>query len=351
MDLLRRKHLRSIRKKSLKSDLQLRFLHRLARSLNNGYSLLRALETIKWDPSLEETADQVIIMLRNGDPIDHAFQKVGFHSTICSYLFLSRSNGDLPSNLANCMDMYEKRIGYVKKFEQIIRYPLILLIIFTLLVFFLNRSILPTFIDLFQSSPQASSSIEFSLYIIEFMSNLISIAILILVGLLLFWRRKKHSIPIEKRIRIYQAIPFYKYYLKMQTSFLFATHLSSLLSTGMSIKDIFTILSQQQKLPIISFYAKNIVLELSKGSQIIQVLTPLPLLEKQLIIIFQKNTDAYSLEKDLSIYAQLLTEEIHRKIMKMFTYIQPVFYVILAIFIIFIYLTLMWPMFQLIDTI
>src|SRR5699024_4541550 len=104
-------------------------------------------------------------------------------------------------------------------------------------------------------------------------------------------------------------------------------------------------------LPIIAYYSSLMMNELSKGLHISLLMTNLPFFEKQLAAIFQKNTHMAALEKDLVAYADLLIEEIHRKVMKIITLIQPIFFIILASFIVFIYITLMWPMFQLINSI
>ncbi|WP_196493689.1 competence type IV pilus assembly protein ComGB [Ornithinibacillus caprae] len=351
MGLSQKIRITPFKKKTLKSDLQLRFLHRLERSLSSGYPLLDALETIKWDQSLVKEAEQMILMLKNGESIDKAFSRLGFHHSITSFLLFTRSSGNLSESLVKCKDMYQKRITYTKKFEQIIRYPIILLIIFSLLLFFLNRTILPSFENMFHTNPETNTSIHLSMEIIAFMNHFTLVIFALVVGTVIFWLHKKKSIPIEKRIIIYQSIPIYKSYLRMQTSFLFATHLSSLLKTGMSLKDIFNALENQENLPIISHYAKHVNKNLGTGVHLTNVIKQIPLLDKQLTIIFQKNTNTFNLEKDLSIYAELLLEEIHQKILKIFTYIQPIFFIILATFIIFIYLSLMWPMFQLMNTI
>lgn len=110
-------------------------------------------------------------------------------------------------------------------------------------------------------------------------------------------------------------------------------------------------LSAQNRLPILSHYAKQMIDELSKGMHITHLLTQLDFLDKQLSNIFQKNTDVGELQKDLTMFADFLTEELSRKIKKSITMMQPVFFIILAGFIITIYIMLMWPMFQLIKTI
>lgn len=338
-------------KKWLSTDIQLRFLKRLAYLLENGYSLLEALETIEWDTKLATTSKAIIVMLKNGEPIDRALEMAKFHPDITSYLFFVRSSGNLESNIKKCILIYEQRLSYLKKFKQNLRYPLVLFVFFFILLIFLKYTILPSFQDIFEMSDESSSTISISIMLI----NVFSIGLLYLalsVGSFVFiWSRVSKKITIETKIKFFNALPFYRHYVKLQTSFLFATHLGTLLQTGLSIKEVLKVLASQNKQPILSFYSKQMTRELAKGVYVTDVLYDMTFIDPQLSAIFQKNVDTDALKRDLQAYADYLTEELHDKILKMITLIQPLFFIILASFIVFIYVTLMWPMFQLIKTI
>ncbi|RDW21935.1 competence type IV pilus assembly protein ComGB [Oceanobacillus chungangensis] len=340
-----------IHKKKLPKEIQLRFLKRLHRLLENGYPLLEAMETMKWDKSLQPIATHIITSLQNGMTIDRAFEKARFHQAITNYLYFVQANGDLQGSIMKSIEMFEQRMNYTKKFQQMARYPLILFIIFSLLLLFIKQSVLPSFMEMFQSNTNASSIIVISIILIDlFMTGLIAIGIL---GMIVFatWHLMKHRISIVHQIKIYQSIPIYRSFIKAQTSYFFALHFSSLLKTGMSFKEILQHMANQQKIPIITYYATLISAELSRGLHITYLLSQFTLFEEQLVSIFQKNADTSALEKDLSVYGDLLMEDIEDKLMKFITFLQPVFFILLALFIVFIYVTLMWPMFELINTI
>lgn len=239
----------------------------------------------------------------------------------------------------------------MRKFQESVRYPLILLLVFAVLLYFVKQSVLPSFTDLFQNSAQTSSTIMLTMTFIDLTLTFLMLFSLILGTGFLLWRFQEKNINIENRIKLYSLLPVYRHYKRMEVSFLFASHLSSLLTTGLSMKEILENMAKQQKQPVLAYYASLLTSELSKGIYVTNLLASLPLIDNQISLIFQKNADKEALEKDLSIYAEFQTEEIHRKIMKAITYIQPIFFLILASLIIFIYMALMWPMFQLINTI
>lgn len=339
------------RRNILPKEIQLRFLKRLNRLIVNGYPLLKALEMLKWDKALLPVATQLTDSLKNGVTIDLAFEKARFHHTITSYLYFVRANGDLKGSIERCIEMFEQRMNYTKKFQQIARYPLILFIVFSFLLYFIKQSVLPSFLEMFQTSSSASSTILVTIFIIDFSMTLAIVFVTTAIIAIPFWLVIKKRIPIEQQIKIYQSIPIYRSYIKTQTSYFFAVHFSSLLKTGMSFKEILHHMANQHKLPIITYYASLIREELSRGLHITYLLSQFTLLEEQLASIFQKNVDVNALEKDLSVYGDVLMEDIEEKLIKSITLLQPVFFIVLAVLIVFIYVTLMWPMFELINTI
>lgn len=352
MGISMRKFIWQARNKTLSKDLQLRFLKRMERLLNNGYTLLEALEIIKWDKQLDPVASSIITSLKNGSHFDEAIENTDcFSPTITSYLYFIRANGDIQQSIEKCITMFEQRMRYAKKFQETIRYPIILFFIFALLIYFVKQSVLPSFIDLFNNGSGTTSTAFISVIVIDVLTKLMMISGILLVAGLLLSKILKHKIGIDKQIIIYRSIPFYRKYKMLQTSFLFATHFSSLLKTGMSIKEILSVMKKQNKLPILSHFSILMTDELNKGVYITNLLENLPLIDRQIAVIFQKNADVNALEKDLDMYAAVLTEELNRKIMKVLTYLQPAFFLILASFIVLVYVTLMWPMFQLIKTI
>ncbi|WP_068671895.1 competence type IV pilus assembly protein ComGB [Oceanobacillus sp. Castelsardo] len=333
------------------NELQLRFLKRLSRLLKNGYPILTALEKIKWDRHLSSYATEIIYSLKNGETIDQAFEKVHFHPTITSYLFFVKANNDLEGNLEKAIEMFQQRIKNTKKFKQIIRYPLILIFIFSTLLYFIKESVLPTFVEIFDSEHHSNSSIYYSVMLIDFVTSFITISVFVFIFCYIIWYFIQQKLSIQKQVNIYLRIPLYRYYMKMQTSYFFASHFSSLLKTGMSFKEILQHMADQPKLPIISYYSTLISNELSQGIHLSYVLSQLHLLDKNLISIFQQDTDMDALEMDLSVYAELLMEDIEAKTLKILTWVQPIFLIIIGGLIIFIYISLMWPMFQLIKTV
>lgn len=343
--------IRKYKQVTLHRKQQLQFLERLYRLLSNGYSLIEALQMMKLDKDMKQYAETIKNHLINGLTVDEAFQKVKFDSFVTSYLYFVRMNGDLETSLARCIEMFKQRVTNVEKFLRVIRYPLILIIIFIILLIVIKQSIFPTFLDLFSSHDDAAKTVIHFILLIDFLSSLLIIVIILFVLFILIWNIVKKRFSIERQLSLYKRIPVFRSFLTVQTTFFFATHMSMLLKTGMPIKQVLNNLATQQKLPIIAYYATLMTEQLSNGIHYIALLKQQPFLEKQFANLFQKNSDQQQLEKDLATYANILAEKIERKMMKAIAIIQPLFFIVLGCFIILVYGALMWPMLQLIKSV
>lgn len=339
------------RKKSkLKQDIQLRVLKRLDRLLKKGYPLIEALETMVWEHQLVQPVSTIIRSLKNGEAVDTAFEKAMFHPTITSHLYFVRLNGDLQTNIQNSIEMFSTRIQHMKKFKQVMQYPLFLLVIFFSLTLFIKHSILPSFMNLVQSSKEASSSIKLAVQIIDLLSSIVTIFFIGVIFIWTVWTFYKKKLSIEMQIRLYNTIPIYRSIIRLQTSFHFATHMSTLFKAGLTIKEVLVQMERHHKLPIIAYYSHYMKAHFNKGLPVSSFITQLSMLDKQLATILQNNENSQTLQRDLNTYAAVLLEELQNKTMKMITLIQPFLFIFIALFIIFIYAILMWPMFQLINT-
>lgn len=331
-------------------QLQLRFLKQLTKLLGNGYSLIDSLEIIAWDSELKNLSHTLKQMLTNGTPLAMALEKIYFHHIITSYLSFVQSSGDLKQHIDKCVIIYEQRVAYLKKVNQIMRYPLLLVFIFLALLFFINTYVLPAFLDLFHTNLETSITISQFMTMISIFGKTVSILSIILIFIWIMWKLFNKNIRIKQRIQIYRSIPIYRSFMTLHTSFLFASHLSTLLKSGMTIKEILQHMASQKNVPIISYYSSLLISEFTRGAQIDQLLKQLPLIDKQFAVIFQNN-NIDNLAKELTVYADMLIDQFNRKMVNIITMIQPVIFTVLALFIIFIYIALMWPMFDLIKTI
>src|SRR5699024_8096250 len=151
----------------LSEENQVFFLKRLDRLLEHGYSFIEALEMMEMDASLQLTPQSISETLKSAKNINIAFETANFHTTIISYLYFVRLNGNIHVSIKKCVAMCEHRIKYSKKFKQVIRYPIVLCIVFFLLLFFIKTTVLPSFSQIFQSSSESAHTVVISITLIN----------------------------------------------------------------------------------------------------------------------------------------------------------------------------------------
>ncbi|WP_240795474.1 competence type IV pilus assembly protein ComGB [Aquibacillus halophilus] len=352
MDSQRRKFLTwVINKKKLSLKDQHNFLYRLSQLLNNGYTLLHALEVLNWDRRWAFYTERIYNSLIEGASIDEALNHANFNEKVVSFMYFSNSNSDLEGTLNHCCIMLKQQIDYMKKFQQTSRYPFGLLILILVLLYFVKTSVYPSFLQLFSSISNSSAITNLSISVVTILFNSLLISILIIIFTVLVWQLAKSKLETRIKIQIYNFIPIVRSFMRLNTTFLFSLHLSSLLKAGSTLKEAFQTLNSQSQLLIISYYSSLIIRDVEKGYSLSEVLSSFLLFEKELSTIFQDNINNQALEKDLSIYSGFLMDQIQDKIKTSLSLIQPIFFVLMAGLIIFIYLSLMLPMFQLIQSI
>lgn len=339
------------RSTALSLDEQNKFLIRLTRLLDHHYTLLDALVAMQWNPKWEKPAREIIVTLKEGNSITIALEDAKFDPKIISFLFFAMAHGDIRKALKQSIELISQQLMLIQKFNQAMRYPLVLFIMFILLLYFIKTSVYPSFIQLFSSTTYTSDLTLFSIRLINVLFTMFAFGFLAICLCFIYWTIVKKSLTIETKLIFYKGIPFIKKFIQTHTTFLFSLHLSSLLQAGLSMKDCFEILSKQQQLPLLSYYCDILMKGLQRGQAISTILPSCTLLEHDISAIFQKNVTHDMLIKDLKMYADFLIELIEIKVKKIITRIQPIFFIVMALSIIFIYLSLLLPMFQLINTI
>ena len=329
---------------------QYQFLQQLHRLLTNGYALLEALTMLMWDKKWSHHAKLISSRLKEGDSFDQSLQEANFHESIVAFMYLSRLNGDMVTAIEQCCLMLRQQMEHLKKFKQTVKYPILLLAFSAVLLYFVKTSVYPSFNQLFVTASESSTITQASIHVIDFIFNSILIIFALSLIIYLGWLGVRSTISTKQKINIYHCIPILRSTKKLNTTFLFSLQMSSLLKAGVSLKESLEILRNQILYPIIAYYSDLIIMELEKGNQVVDILPNCQLFETELTSIFSKSTNYQTLEKDLYVYAEFLIKRLQEKIVKLISLIQPVIFIFLAIMIILVYLSIMLPMFQLIDT-
>ncbi|WFT76970.1 type II secretion system F family protein [Halobacillus naozhouensis] len=313
--------------------------------MDRGFPLLEALKMTSWDPSLAPITHTITEQLKSGQPMDTAFKQASFSRNVVSFLFFARIHQDLPSMFMQCADLLHIQEEYTRKLKQVMRYPLFLLIFVIIAFSVIKRTIIPSFQSLFESEASKPLSLIVLNTIDVGITGFCYMAVVIILALVLF-KLYLPKLTIGQRLKVYEKTPLLKEYQMFTVTFLFSTHLSSLLKAGLSLKHALEIIAGQTKYIILSHYAKVILARLNEGMLLGQSVHPCSLIKGDVTTIFHHTNDLDTLSKELQVYSELLIDQLKEKLTHTMQFIQPVFFMIIACVVILIYASIMLPMYQ-----
>ncbi|MFC7060615.1 type II secretion system F family protein [Halobacillus seohaensis] len=324
---------------------QIRFLNRLCKLLYKGFPLLEALKMTSWDAEFKNTTNEITRQLNIGNPLDIAFQEAHFSKQVVSYLYFSRIHYDLPEMFKQCADLLEMQHEYTKKIKEALRYPLLLFAFVTVAFTVIKQTILPSFQTLFDNG----GTKPFSLVILNIVDIMITgVGFIIIIALLLFllFHLMKNRLSIEQTLFLYEKLPIVKSYKMFSLTFLFSTHLSALVATGLTLKNSLEVISTQPRYPHLSHYGLIILKHLNNGQQLGASLQDCRLLRPELTSIFHHTNDLRTLSEELQVLSEMLVDQFKEKLTKIIQLIQPIFFIGVALVVILIYASIMLPLYQ-----
>ncbi|WP_163537764.1 type II secretion system F family protein [Gracilibacillus sp. YIM 98692] len=341
----------NFKKKPLSLKEQYQILYRLHQLFNYGYSLYEALNVLLWDHKLQSTSNKITQMLYQGHSFTEALKQCHFQQSIISFMKISIQHGHFKEGLSYSCYMLKQRMEFVAKMKQMSRYPILLATFFFIIIIFMKISIFPSFVKLMGVQSNENSIFLLAQTVMNgiFYGSIACFSFVILIFLLV--PRLYQLISIETKIKCCLIIPVYKRYAKMQTTFLFVTHLQSLLHAGMNIKDSLSILKEQTSDSFIPYYSTLIDKHLSQGYLFSSILPSCRLFEPELQHIMQNDVNNERMAKDLKLYSDHLIYAMETFMKKVISITQPLILSILAFLIIFVYLSLMLPLFDYIQNI
>ncbi|MBM7542414.1 competence type IV pilus assembly protein ComGB [Amphibacillus cookii] len=330
---------------------QIKLLNRLYRLLGHGYSLLDALDVLK----RQKHWDEVIVYFQNeltkGKDFDCVLNDLVFDQRIVTFIYFASRHGNLIQTLQQAIQFITQQMDLRDRFKRAIRYPIFLITSFLIILFFVHSLVYPSFLQLYSTATHTSSFLLISIKVVDFIFSIFLLAGLMLLLVIFIWFSYRNKLSIKQKARLIRYFPMIKNYVKKQISFSLAIHLSSLLAAGLSLKDSLKIINDYKQHALLSYYCGFIVNGLEAGLTMGQAMHQHANFEHELTIIFEHNQSQHLLKRDLLSYSTFLLEDLQTNIKKIIRFIQPTVFTVIGISIILIYLSIMLPMLQLIQTI
>lgn len=326
---------------------------RLGKLLQQGYSLSMGIDFLKYHQkdNVRVILDELSVKLSQGEPLHERLEDIGFPKEVLGYLYFSELHGDLAFALTESGKMMEKREELKDRFRKMVRYPLFLLWMVTVLIIFMMRFLFPQFRALY-----ASLNVDFPWFTLMFL-HLVNSAPVIFAVLLCFLSfvflfyilRFRHLRP-RTQLACLRYVPFLRSFMPVFLTQYFSVQLSYLLRGGLSIYEALLIFENQHHLAFFQQEATQMKQDLRNGERFDEVLRRNPFFVNELAEVVVHGQTSGGLADDLLHYSNLLVEILESRTQRILAVLQPGLFAGVGVVVLMMFVSILLPIFHLLDS-
>lgn len=331
---------------------QAAFLKRIGELLARGYPIAAAIESISLHlpKSRKEELYDCLVELKRGLPFHDALDKLGFHKDLIGYVYFAEQHGSFAEALLEGSSLAQLKNKDLHKLITLLQYPFVLILITGFLFVFVENTLLPRFTTLFTSLGLEENFFTKVIYTFDhyfpvFIETLL--VLLFLTAIYYFFIFRKYSILKQRKLLV--QIPIAGRILKLLFTHYFSIQLSFLLSGGISVSEALILFEQNEKQPFYSELGKTIKLKLVTGEKLETIIATFSFFEKEFPMIVKHGQENGKLEQELLFFSKHCVSNMEEIIEKSLKTIQPILYLFIGLLVVSMYLSILLPMFHLMD--
>lgn len=334
------------------SELELTFLFRqLHYLIQSGFSLYPALEMIYLDvgsSAIRKPLKMILGALKEGEMLSSVLmEKLKVPLFVVNMIRVGESNGDLASALQRASVYMEKKVELKKQLTSALSYPALLLSLGLIILVWVNIQILPHFEEIFSQSGillPLPTRIVFAIhhFLIRHWWNLI-LGLVVSVGLFALFLRGQLIIFFSKARFSIPVFGAFSYYVTLMT---FLTNLGSLHQAGMSLIKSLDLTIQTTSNRYLKGLLQEAQLKIIEGEKLSTALWETQFFPVIVIKMITVGEESAQLDEILIKLNDYLSEELENELKRFMNLIGPISLIIVGIFIAFVSLSFLLPLFR-----
>lgn len=330
---------------------QLFFMKRLQNLLEVHYSMKDALAYMQLNKKFHDVSARIMQQLSTGITLDAILSELSFHPQFITHVHYGLLRGNLAEGINQALIFIEQQQHLKQQFVKTIRYPLVLIFGFLTMLYFIQMYIYPNFLQLFQTIAQTPPIIEIAIFSVSLVFYLLRIGLMLLILFSLMTTLIYKKMTPSQLMGLLLRLPIAFRIARLHTSFFFAHHLKNLLDSHFSIKEALILITNEQNQSILNQAITEVLLALNQGDTLYQSLSAHSFFTDRLSYIFQAKESQTLIRQSLDIYLTETFEDMTQTFEKSIKLIQPIIFTLIALSIIVIYLSLLMPMIDMMNTI
>ncbi|MCY1038439.1 competence type IV pilus assembly protein ComGB [Staphylococcus nepalensis] len=333
---------------------RIELLQRLQNLLEHGFTLSESFNFLLQHISIKspKLTAQIKAQLEQGAQCYQILLLLNYPKIIIMIIYFAEMFSELTSTLPHAQDYLLRNYKAKQQLLKTLQYPLLLMVIFIIMLIVLNHTIIPEFQLLYKNFDVELSTIQFILSSIltHLPKTLLVTLLTILLCVLLFYKYIK-KLPIKAKYKIILRIPIVRKFFKFYKTYRLSTEFALFYKNGVNLYSIVDIYSKQKKDPYLVYLASELSSGTQQGYKLSEILGNISWFEKGLITFIAEGEKKGKLEIELKLYSDIIFTKIEQYTQILIKFIQPILFTVLGLFIIALYLVIMLPMFDLMQTI
>ncbi|MDT2596285.1 competence type IV pilus assembly protein ComGB [Enterococcus dongliensis] len=316
------------------------FIQLLGDLLVNGFSLQQALAFFINANLFSHVILEVLQQdLQQGKSLAKSFSVLQYSNDQILQIELAESHGDLAQTLLGIAQQMRLVQRQQENFIKAISYPLLLLVFLIVLLLGMRFFLLPQLLA--SGMLQADS---FSVQLIHAVPVIGLILIILLLLLMMAWRSWGKSQNYLMRFSLLTRIPFVGRLFSNYYSAYFALEWGKLFQQGLELQQIIECLLVIEGRSLMQELAADLKNRLAQGKTLAEELNRYPFLTKEFSRIVFQGEARGNLGKELLTYSQFVWQRFFNQLEFLCSWLQPLIFLLVALLIVSLYLTMLLPL-------
>ncbi|MFJ5789290.1 competence type IV pilus assembly protein ComGB [Lysinibacillus sp. NPDC093197] len=332
---------------------QAQFISRLSVLIQEGYLFSQAVSMLlpHHVAKHEEVQQFVDEALRQGKGVIGVFETLQLAKHYLIAISIAENNGHMIEALKAVAKQMTMSQETKRKFIKLLLYPVVL-IVFLLLLFLVFRTVffpnIETMVKSRTIGTEEEVSIALSKLLLHVPDAFVIIVIVMTCNSIVFQRLLLRQ-SIARRLYVILRIPFVNRYFRLTITRQFAAYLGSLLQSGFSLQASLQILEEQRFQPYVQYLASRIKERVTYGDTLTQAVMFITAWQNDFSTFVEHGEQSGYLGKELTLYSELLLEKQEFLLQRMLAFVQPSFFVFIALCIVAAYVSLLLPIYHMIE--
>lgn len=321
---------------------KLEFVKLLKGLLKNGFPLQETLPFIRLVmPKITQRLVNLEQGFQRGDPLSRGLKACGFTEYEETILYFAEFHGDFIGAFQLIEDRLTQRRERQKRLLRLLGYPLILAFFLLFILMAIRTVILPEL-----ATGESKYQQSFGLMVISNGPEMLGIGLLIFLGIVwLCYLLSRRMRPVNRLILL-SKVPIISHFLQKVMTAFFSHQLGKLLLSGLEMQEIMTLMGTEDGSGLAKGISERVVTYYQRGENLSQALGSLPFLRPEFEQIVVRGEVQGELGGELVIYSAILWEDLDDQINRVFLWLQPVVFSVIALVILAVYGALLLPIYQ-----